>query len=122
MADAEKDNASLLDKTIIVLNCYPNLLNNPAILTSTNTTPLLSIVIPIYNEADNIAPLIREIQGALENQVTYEVIGVDDGSRDTTWQTLQEIARNFNRLHIFRHGRSYGQSVAILTGIAARLS
>ena len=101
-----------------MLNCYPNLLNNPAILTPTHTTPLLSIVIPIYNEADNIAPLIREIQSAfLENQITYEVIGVDDGSGDATWQTLQEIARNFNRLHIFRHRQSYGQSIAILTGV-----
>ncbi|NJO15861.1 MAG: glycosyltransferase family 2 protein [Thioploca sp.] len=88
-------------------------------LKSTDTTPLLSIVIPIYNEASNIAPLIREIQGVLEDQVTYEVIGIDDGSCDTTWQNLQEVARNFNKLRIFRHRCSYGQSVAILTGVKA---
>jgi dolichol-phosphate mannosyltransferase len=104
---------------VVVLNYYPKLRNNHAIFKPINTNPLLSVVIPIYNETDNIAPLIHEIQAALEGKVTYEVIGVDDGSCDTTWQTLQQLAQDFNKLHIVRHRKSYGQSIAILTGVIA---
>jgi dolichol-phosphate mannosyltransferase len=102
-----------------VLNYHPQLLNNHAIFKPINTKLLLSVVIPIYNEADNIALLLGEIRDALEGQITYEVIGVDDGSDDTTWQTLQQLAKNFNKLQIVRHRQSYGQSVAILTGVTA---
>ncbi|MBE9562044.1 MAG: glycosyltransferase family 2 protein [Proteobacteria bacterium] len=77
--------------------------------------PNLSVVVPIYNEADNLIPLINEIQAALDGVIDYELIYVDDGSTDNSWQVLKSI--NCNKLRIIRHQRSYGQSVAILTGV-----
>jgi len=75
------------------------------------------VLVPIYNEADNITPLINEIIDVLEGNLNYELIYVDDGSTDGSWEILQQIARRFEKLRIIRHRRSYGQSVAILTGV-----
>jgi len=77
------------------------------------------VLVPIYNEASNIAPLISEIRAALDGKITYELIYVDDGSTDNSWQELQNIATHFKTLRLIRHQRSYGQSIAILTGVKA---
>ncbi len=79
--------------------------------------PFLSIVIPILNEAENLHTLINEIQTALEGQLNYEIIGIDDGSIDNSWLCLQQMTKQFDKFRIIRHRRSYGQSVAILTGV-----
>lgn len=78
----------------------------------------VSIVVPVRNEAENIAPLIDEIRAALDGS-EYEVIYVDDGSTDTTLQVLREYARDFDRLRIVRHKASCGQSTAVLSGVKA---
>ncbi len=77
--------------------------------------PILSVVVPVRNEAPNIAPLIAEIRDALAG-VSHEIIYVDDGSDDSTWAALRAvdppvIAR--------RHRIGCGQSAAILTGVRA---
>ncbi len=102
-----------------MLNCHSNSLNNHTVFNPVKTNkPSLSVVVPIHNEAENIEPLIREIQATLTGKVVYELIYVDDGSTDTSWQELQELAIKWhNKLHIIRHRRSYGQSLAILTGV-----
>jgi dolichol-phosphate mannosyltransferase len=79
----------------------------------------LSVVIPVRNEAGNIAPLIAEIRAALDGRVDYELIYVDDGSGDDTPARLAEAARAFARLRVIRHRRSCGQSTAIHSGIRA---
>jgi glycosyltransferase involved in cell wall biosynthesis len=76
----------------------------------------LSVVIPVMNEAANIAPLVAEIAGALDGLITYEIIYVDDGSTDAT---AAEIIRLGARLRLLRHAQSCGQSAAIRTGVRA---
>lgn len=86
---------------------------------SNHTDMELSVVVPVLNEEDNIAPLITEIRGALDGVFNYEVIYVDDGSDDETPQRLAGIAMDFNRLRIVRHKNTCGQSTALLTGVRA---
>jgi dolichol-phosphate mannosyltransferase len=76
----------------------------------------LSVVVPVRNEAENIAPLVAEIRAALDGNLDYEIIYVDDGSSDDTVQRLRRAAAEFPRLHVIRHARSCGQSAALWTG------
>ncbi|HUB94478.1 MAG TPA: glycosyltransferase family 2 protein [Stellaceae bacterium] len=75
----------------------------------------LSIVIPVRNEAANIAPLVREIGAALDGRFAYEIVYVDDGSNDGTAAAVRAAPR----ARLVRHQRSYGQSAAIRTGVKA---
>src|SRR5471030_2066714 len=79
----------------------------------------LAIVIPVRNEAENIAPLVAEIRAALDGTVAYEIIYVDDGSSDGTAAAVNDLAAGFPALRLIRHDQSYGQSAAIRTGVAA---
>ena len=79
--------------------------------------PTLSVVVPVRNEAANIAPLIAEIEAAL-SAIPHEIVYVDDGSTDATPQNLSEH-RNKAPLVIRRHRAACGQSAAILTGVRA---
>jgi len=76
----------------------------------------LSVVIPVRNEADNVAPLVGEIRAALDGNLAYEVIYVDDGSDDDTVARLRQLAAEFPSLRIVRHAHSCGQSAALWTG------
>lgn len=87
-------------------------------MTSENLTPYLSVVVPVKNEAENIAPLIDEIRVALDGAETYEIIYVDDGSTDATSERLQSEIRSGASLRVFRHKSSCGQSAAIWTGVS----
>ncbi len=80
---------------------------------------MLSVVVPVRNEAENIIPLIEEIHGALEGRWDFEVIYVNDGSTDETPLRLAEARGRFARLKVLRHGFSCGQSAAIWTGVNA---
>ena len=83
-------------------------------------TPFLSVVIPARNEAENVRPLVAEVRRALEGAFDYELIYVDDGSTDATFETLKALlTEGFERLRVFRHGKSTGQSFAVLTGARA---
>jgi dolichol-phosphate mannosyltransferase len=79
----------------------------------------LSVVIPVKNEAENIAPLVAEIIAALDGLAPYEIIYVDDGSSDGTAAEIMRLAVNASQLRLLRHARSCGQSAAILTGVIA---
>ncbi len=79
----------------------------------------LSLVIPVFNEADNIQPLIDEIRAALDGRLEYEVIYVNDGSTDDTLARLQAARAGFHRLRILSHRCSCGQSTAVRTGVKA---
>lgn len=84
----------------------------------------LSLIIPVYNEVDNIEDLYKEIVSALPaERFQYEVIFVDDGSTDGTIARLQKLAKVYPNLHVVYHKRNYGQSAALLSGAkAARYS
>ncbi|MBL6927792.1 MAG: glycosyltransferase family 2 protein [Rhodospirillales bacterium] len=81
--------------------------------------PELAIVVPVHNEADNVASLIGEIRAALDGVFDYEIVYVDDCSDDETPAELDEIAAGFERLRVLRHRKRAGQSAAISTGIWA---
>ena len=66
-------------------------------LTSSDTDPVtVSIVVPVRNEADNVAPLIAEIVAALDGRWAYEIIYVNDGSTDATGERLAAIRSGRN--------------------------
>jgi dolichol-phosphate mannosyltransferase len=79
----------------------------------------LSIVIPVKNEADNIAELVGEIRIALDGLLEYEILYVDDGSDDSTACEISRLAGTIPRVRLLRHTRNYGQSAAISTGVHA---
>lgn len=81
--------------------------------------PELSVVVPVRNEVENLAPLLAEIRAALARSIDYEVIYVDDGSTDGTGARLAQLAEEFPRLRVLRHAVSCGQSAALATGVRA---
>ncbi|MBZ9559795.1 MULTISPECIES: glycosyltransferase family 2 protein [Modicisalibacter] len=76
------------------------------------TTPLLSIVIPAHDEAGNLPALLDEISTALPD-TDYEVLVVDDASRDDSWDLLTRRARQDPRLRPLHHAHSAGQSTSV---------
>jgi dolichol-phosphate mannosyltransferase len=79
----------------------------------------LTVVIPVYNEVESIAPLLDEICGQLDGKLDYAIIVVDDGSTDSTPGVLQTSRQAHPRLRILRHRSCCGQSAAIATGVQA---
>jgi len=77
---------------------------------------MISIIIPVYNEEDNILPLYNKLKPVLKNLGEHEIIFVDDGSTDRTFQRLIECAENDKKLKIVKFRRNFGQSVAISYG------
>lgn len=81
-------------------------------------TPLISVVVPVHNEAPNLLPLINAVSEALAG-IDHEIVYVDDGSSDATPSILADTARRLpNFVHI-RHRNSCGQSAAVITGVRA---
>ncbi len=81
-----------------------------------NQVPEVSVVVCVYNEKDNIQPLVRQIKRSLQD-IHYEVIYVDDGSTDGTLEALR--AEVNGHLKIIELRRNYGQSAALSAGIDA---
>jgi glycosyltransferase involved in cell wall biosynthesis len=79
----------------------------------------VSIVVPVRNEAGNIAPLIAEIAAALDGRWAYEIIYVNDGSTDTTGERLADEMKQRRNLRVLRHDTSSGQSAAVRSGVRA---
>jgi dolichol-phosphate mannosyltransferase len=75
----------------------------------------LTIVVPVKNEAENIAPLVAEIRAAMRNGPPYEILYVDDGSTDATAARLKDVAGP--DLRVLTHVQSCGQSAALRSGV-----
>jgi glycosyltransferase involved in cell wall biosynthesis len=84
---------------------------------TTVAEPSVSIVVPVKNEAGNIGPLIDEIAAAMADR-TFEVVVVDDGSRDETDAELTAMQADRPWLRHLKHVVSCGQSAALRTGVA----
>ena len=85
--------------------------------------PDISIIVPVYNEADNVMPLCREVQAAMQKQQrSWELILVDDCSTDDTWKRIAEAHQMDHRIQGIRHLRNAGQSAAVWTGVQASTS
>src|SRR6266446_3200196 len=79
----------------------------------------VSIVVPVRNEAENVAPLIAEIAAALDGGRAYEIIYVNDGSTDATAERIAAIMKQQANLRQIRHATSSGQSAAVRSGVRA---
>lgn len=79
----------------------------------------LSVVVPVFNEQDNLEPLINEIVGALRGKLGFEIVYVDDASRDQTAPRLTELKTRVPELRVIQHERQSGQSTAIRNGVKA---
>ena len=80
--------------------------------------PEVSIVIPVFNEAESLQGVLLEVAGELEGSLgrTFEILVVDDGSSDGTAQIAQEVAKKKPVIRVLRHSRNVGQSFAFHTG------
>lgn len=86
---------------------------------SSQPTRLVSIIVPIFNELDNIRPLYQELLAAMESQARpFEFVLVDDGSRDGTTLRLKQLASEDERVKLILFRRNYGQTAAMQAGIA----
>lgn len=78
----------------------------------------VSIFIPVYNEEDNIKLLDERIKAALNDKnINYEVIYVDDGSTDKSFEILKSIAQENNNIKVLKFRRNFGQTAAMSAGI-----
>src|SRR5436305_11412755 len=80
-------------------------------------SPSISVVIPVRNEAENIAPLISEIVACLDKGVSFELIYVNDGSSDRTESELTLLMASRPWLRQVKHETSCGQAAAVHTGV-----
>ncbi|MCX8124635.1 MAG: glycosyltransferase family 2 protein, partial [Spirochaetes bacterium] len=84
----------------------------------TTKKPYLSIVLPVYNEEENILPQYEHIVDAMKKtKYTYEIVFVDDGSTDNSFALLEQIAKKDKRVHVVQFRRNFGQTAAMAAGI-----
>lgn len=76
----------------------------------------ISIVIPVYNEEESLPELKEAIVQALENKYSFEIIFVDDGSQDLSWQQVQRLSDDDERVRGLALSHNYGKSVALQAG------
>ncbi len=81
--------------------------------------PALSVVVPVFDEEDNVAPLVGETVAALRGHVDFEIVYVDDDSKDATLARLQALKAEVPELRVVHHLRQSGQSTAIRNGVKA---
>lgn len=80
----------------------------------------LSLVIPVYNEEESLPRLVPEIHAALgPTGLRYEIICIDDGSRDRSFEVLERMARTDPALTVIRFRRNFGQTAAMQAGLDA---
>ncbi len=78
---------------------------------------MISVIIPVLNEAENVAPLAAEILAASAHFPLTEILFVDDGSTDATPAILADLAKTHPELRVLRHAARQGQSAATWTGV-----
>lgn len=93
-------------------------MNAAAIPDPVSAAPEISVVVPVHDEAGAAGPLAREIAAAFVGR-SYEMIFIDDASRDTTLAELQALRAELPTLRVLAHGANAGQSRAVRTGVLA---
>ena len=81
--------------------------------------PELSVVVPVFNERDNIPPLVGEIVAALRGRAAFEIVYVDDHSKDDSLAVLQSLKAQVPELRVLHHASQSGQSTAVRNGVKA---
>ena len=92
--------------------------STPGLSASGLPAPAVTVVVPVRNEAGNVAPLVEEIAAALAGRA-FEIVYVNDGSTDATEAELSALMRTRPYLRQVRHAASCGQSAAVRSGVAA---
>ena len=83
-----------------------------------NVAPRLSVIVLVYNEVDSVAPLHAELSGVLASlDVPYEILYVDDGSRDGSTEKLAQLALHDHHVRVVSFRRNFGQTAAVQAGI-----
>jgi polyisoprenyl-phosphate glycosyltransferase len=83
-----------------------------------STHPSISIVIPLYNEGSHLSALLSDLKAALDEAACrFEIILVDDGSSDDTWETIKHQAQTFPCLRAERLSRNFGKELALCAGL-----
>jgi len=97
----------------------PLRLNDPRPTNGSGRTPCaVSVVIPVMNEEENVAPLYQELHDVLESaRLDYEIVFIDDGSKDATLARLRKAAAGNPRVTIIQLRRNFGQTAAMSAGI-----
>lgn len=81
--------------------------------------PNISVVVPLYNEAESLPELTAWIDRmARENGLSYEIVMIDDGSDDGSWETIEELKKHYPALRAIGFARNYGKSAALYCGFA----
>lgn len=86
---------------------------------ASNPAVRCSIIVPLYDEQDNVEPLYARIIEAMPADISFELVLVDDGSRDRTFELAKEIALNDSRIRVVRFRRNFGQTPAMAAGMQA---
>src|SRR6266850_7980490 len=82
------------------------------------TKPFVSVVIPLYNEGSHVSALLSDLKTALEETgCQFDVILVDDGSRDDTWERIKDETRTLPNLRAVRLSRNFGKELALCAGL-----
>lgn len=81
--------------------------------------PEFSVVVPVFNERDNVTPLVNEIIAALRGKYLFEIVYVDDHSKDDSFQVLKDLMPSVPELRVVQHLRQSGQSTAVRNGVKA---
>jgi glycosyltransferase involved in cell wall biosynthesis len=79
-------------------------------------SPHISVVAPLFNEQDNIGPLYFQIKQALDGKYSYEIIFVDDGSNDNSFDELAKWQKDDNNVRVIRFRKNFGQTAALSAG------
>ena len=80
----------------------------------------ISVIVPLYNEEESLAELHEWIKRVMdENKFSYEVIFVNDGSTDGSWQVIENLAKKYPEVHGIKFRRNYGKSPALYCGFEA---
>ncbi|TBL69299.1 glycosyltransferase family 2 protein [Paenibacillus thalictri] len=80
--------------------------------------PEVSLIIPVYNEAAHIAQSLRKIEEELgKSTQSYEIVVVDDGSKDASWEQLSMLAQTSRHYKAFRLSRNFGKELALCAGL-----
>ncbi len=80
--------------------------------------PLISVVIPLYNEGSHLRELLADLKDALQDTgCRFEVVLVDDGSSDDTWVEIKDEARMWPDLRAIRLSRNFGKELALCAGL-----
>ena len=83
-----------------------------------SSPPVVSVIVPTFNEAENIAEMLRRLTAAMA-ELDYEIIVVDDDSQDSTWRIAERLSLADTRIRVVRRVDERGLSSAVLAGMTA---